>query len=117
MACAADIGTRVKALKAVTPMGVVVNGGLPDGVRSITVALPGWQPQISHYKVTQQQAAKLGELHANSRIYDDPALIKLIDGVGYLTLSTNTLIGKTAVEYRPNGFTDPDYVLTEGNWL
>ncbi len=108
---------ELKALQAATPLGMIVNDGLPDGLRAITVALPGWQPQISHYKVTQQQAAKLGELHAGSRTYDDPALIKLIGGVGYLTLNTNTLIGKTAVEYRPNGFTDPDYVLTEGNWL
>ncbi|WP_420995451.1 toxin VasX [Cupriavidus sp. 30B13] len=108
----------LKVLGATTPMGQIIHGpGLPADARTITVALPGWRPQISHYKATQQHAADLKHPAGRMVTHEDPGQIKLVDGVGYLTITSDTVLGKTAVEYRPNGFTDPDFILTESNWL
>ncbi|WP_342068107.1 toxin VasX [Achromobacter kerstersii] len=92
----------------------VSNGvGLPEDARTITVRLPGWQPQISHYMITQQQAASAGDFIGPTKRYEDPQLVSVENGVGIIHITTNTLIGKTIVEYRPNGFTDADFVMQE----
>ncbi len=81
-------------------------------LRRITVTLPGWKPQISQYRIRQVYGA-LG------RIATYEALEQVVeqDGVGVVTLSNDVLIGKTEVEYWPNGFTEPNYVLRETNYL
>lgn len=106
----------LKVLGAVTPIGTLAHGGrLPEDARAITIALPGWKPQISHYRVTQQHSANFQHPGGQSRTYDDPARVKVVNDVGYVTIQNDTLIGKTEIEYHPNGFTDPDYVLKESN--
>ncbi|HBL64715.1 MAG TPA: hypothetical protein DDZ58_00825 [Achromobacter sp.] len=84
---------------------------MPDDVRSVSVFLPGWRSQISQYSISQQQAPRLGEFSGREVRYDDPDRVTVINGVGVVKIATNALFGKTTVNYRPNGFTDADYVM------
>ena len=100
--------------RSLTVLNWASNGvGLPEDARTITVRLPGWQPQISHYMITQQQAANAGDFIGPTKRYEDPKLVSVENGVGIINITTNTLVGKTNVEYRPNGFTDADFVMQE----
>ncbi|MNR50943.1 hypothetical protein D3C85_1705360 [compost metagenome] len=45
--------------------------------------------------------------------YEDPELVAVEDKIGVVRISTNTIFGTTNVEYRPNGFTDADFVMKE----
>jgi hypothetical protein len=107
----ADIFGIARSLAAINLITSVV--GLPEDARTITVRLPGWQPQISHYTITQHQAASAGDFIGTTKHYEDPKLVSVENGVGIIHITTNTLIGKTNVEYRPNGFTDADFVMQE----
>ncbi|WP_333975560.1 toxin VasX [Burkholderia cepacia] len=82
------------------------------GLRRITVTLPGWRPQISRFELTQVHGA-LGRVAT----YKDPALVVEQDGSGVITLSNDTLIGQTKIEYWPNHFTEPAYSLHDSNYL
>jgi hypothetical protein len=100
--------------RSLTVLNWASNGvGLPEDARTITVRLPGWQPQISHYMITQQQAANAGDFIGPTKRYEDPKLVSVENGVGIINITTNTLVGKTNVEYQPNGFTDADFVMQE----
>lgn len=81
-------------------------------LRHITVTLPGWRPQISAYRI-QQVYGVPGRI----AIYDNPDLVVEKSGVGLVTLSSDALVAKTEVEYWPNGFTEPEYMLRESNYL
>jgi hypothetical protein len=107
----ADVFGIARSLAAINLITSVV--GLPEDARTITVRLPGWQPQISHYMITQHQAASAGAFIGATKHYEDPKLVSVENGVGIIHIATNTLIGKTNVEYRPNGFTDADFVMQE----
>ncbi|WP_341767800.1 toxin VasX [Achromobacter spanius] len=85
--------------------------GLPDDVRMVSVFLPGWRSQTSQFSISQQQAPGLGELSGRAVRHDDPDQVNVIDGVGVVKIATNALFGTTTVNYRPNGFTDADYVM------
>ncbi|WP_175864706.1 toxin VasX [Burkholderia cepacia] len=98
-------------IQVLNTIGTLTIPGLGE-LRRITINLPGWKPQISKYKLTQAHGAK-----GHVAIYVDPELVVEQDGVGVITLSNDVLIGKTEVEYWPNGFTEPNYVLRESNYL
>ncbi|PAK10666.1 hypothetical protein DF156_08900 [Burkholderia ubonensis] len=102
------ITTDVQVLNTV---GALTIPGLGE-LRRITVTLPGWKPQISQYRIKQVHGA-LG------RVATYEALEQVVeqDGVGVVMLSNDVLIGKTEVEYWPNGFTESHYVLRETNYL
>jgi hypothetical protein len=85
--------------------------GLPDDVRTVSVLLPGWRSQISQYSISQQQAPRLGEISGRTIRYEDSDQVNVIAGVGVVKIATNSLFGTTTVTYRPNGFTDADYVM------
>jgi len=111
------IETDVAVLKLLARTGTVGMAVLSDEVRTIKVALPGWQPQVSKVRLIQKHAANLSYPMGREETISDPARVAVHDGVGYIELSTNTVVGKTTVEYWPNAFTDPEYVLKESNWL
>ncbi|KVE78365.1 hypothetical protein WI99_32710 [Burkholderia cepacia] len=91
---------------AIPGLGPILASRMP--ARTITVAFPGWLPQASEYKLTQHRDIKaLGK----EQEFGDPSQVKLVDGVGYLTFDTSTLMGATMVEYYPNAFSDPDLVF------
>ena len=98
-------------LQVLNTVGALAIPGLGE-LRRITVMLPGWKSQISQYRIKQVHGA-LG------RVATHEALEQVVerDGVGVITLSNDVLIGKTEVEYWPNGFTEPNYVLRETNYL
>ncbi|WP_217618291.1 hypothetical protein [Achromobacter sp. GbtcB20] len=90
-------------------------------VRTVTVLLPGWLPQASAYALTQyknfsSQGKEQGYGDPNKeREFGDPSKVKLVDGVGYLTVETATLIGDTVLTYWPNAFSDPEVSFTVKN--
>ncbi|WP_269508016.1 type VI secretion system tip protein TssI/VgrG [Burkholderia sp. IMCC1007] len=92
-------------------VGALTIPGLGE-LRRIAVMLPGWRPQISPYRIKQIHGA-LGRVAT----YEALEQVVVRDGVGVVTLSNDVLIGKTEVEYWPNGFTEPNYVLRETNYL
>ncbi|WP_423382343.1 toxin VasX [Burkholderia sp. LMG 32019] len=102
------ITTDVQVLNTV---GTLMIPGVAE-LRRITVTLPGWKSQISKFELTQVHGA-LGRVAT----YKDPDLVVEQDGVGVITLSSDTLIGETKVEYWPNHFTEPDYKLPASNYL
>ncbi|RQP57640.1 hypothetical protein DF159_21725 [Burkholderia ubonensis] len=102
------ITTDVQVLNAI---GALTIPGLGE-LRRITVTLPGWKSQISQYRIKQVHGA-LGRVAA----HEAPEQVVERDGVGVVTLSNDVLIGTTEVEYWPNGFTEPHYVLRETNYL
>lgn len=104
----------LKLLARTVPVGMTV---LSDEVRTVKVALPGWQPQVSALRLTQKHAAMLSHPMGREQTISEPASVVVRNGVGYIELNTNTVVGKTTVEYWPNAFTDPQYVLKESNWL
>jgi hypothetical protein len=75
--------------------------------REVEVLLPGWQPQVSAYALTQYVAFGLMKESQLS----DPAKVILKNGNGYLRLEAHNLLGNTVVRYWPNGFTRPDLML------
>lgn len=85
--------------------------GVPRAQRDIAVVLPGWQPQISAYAVTQHVAFSLLDENA----FSDPAKVEIRGGNGYLRLEAHNLLGNTVVRYWPNGFSQPDLVLEMTN--
>lgn len=111
------IETDVAVLKLLARTGPVGMAALSDEVRTVKVALPGWQPQVSKLRLVQKHAATLSYPMGREQTISDPACVVVRDGVGYIDLNTNTVVGKTTVEYWPNAFTDPEYALKESNWL
>ena len=106
--------------KATIPViGPVLVSLMP--VRTVTVLLPGWLPQASAYALTQyknfgSQGKEQGYGDPNKeREFGDPSKVKLVDGVGYLTVETATLIGDTVLTYWPNAFSDPEVSFTVKN--
>ncbi len=75
--------------------------------REVVVLLPGWQPQVSAYAVTQHVAFGLMK---ESQL-TDPDKVILKNGNGYIRLDAHNLLGNTVVRYWPNGFTKPDLML------
>ncbi|MFD4841069.1 toxin VasX [Achromobacter sp. NPDC058515] len=91
--------------------GIFPSIGLPRAQRDVAVLLPGWQPQISAYALTQHVA--FGLMTENA--FSDPAKVEVRGGNGYLRLEAHNLLGNTVVRYWPNGFTQPDLVLEMTN--
>lgn len=87
--------------------------GMPNDLRTITVRLPGWRPEVSQFAISQQQSPRIGEISGPTMYYEDPELVAVEDKIGVVRISTNTIFGTTNVEYRPNGFTDADFVMKE----
>jgi len=88
---------------AIPGLGPILASRMP--ARTITVTFPGGLPQASAYELKQHRNMNaLGTEQA----FDDPSRVKLIDGVGYLTFDTSTLMGDTVVRYWPNAFSDPE---------
>ncbi|HIH2756810.1 TPA: hypothetical protein ACYLM8_003680 [Burkholderia lata] len=81
---------------------------LPSDARTVTVALPGWQPQVGRYEIVQYNEFKMTGIQ---RTLNDPDLVKLKDGIGYVSYPTDTLGGDIHVKYWPNAFAEPDVVL------
>lgn len=81
--------------------------GLPRAQRNIAILLPGWQPQISSYTVTQH--VLFGVM--TESVSNDPTKVEQRNGNGYLQMEAHNLAGNTVVRYWPNGFTQPDLVL------
>jgi len=107
----------VAVLKLLARTGTVGMAVLSDEVRTVKVTLPGWQPQVGKVRLIRKHGANLFYPMGREEAISDPARVAVRDGVGYIELATNTVIGKTTVEYWPNAFTDPEYVLKESNWL
>lgn len=91
--------------------GVLPSVGLPRPQRDVAIVLPGWQPQISAYALTQHVAFGL----ITESAFSDPAKVEVKAGNGYLRLEAHNLFGNTVVRYWPNGFTQPDLVLEMTN--
>lgn len=115
-----DMLFNEKLGKATIPViGPVLVSLMP--VRTVTVLLPGWLPQASAYALTQyknfsSQGKEQGYGDPNKeREFGDPSKVKLVDGVGYLTVETATLIGDTVLTYWPNAFSDPEVSFTVKN--
>ncbi len=104
----------LKLLARAAPVGMTV---LSDEVRTVKVALPGWQSQVSKLRLIQRHAATLSHPTGREQTISGLAGVVVRDGVGYIDLSTNTVVGKPTVEYWPNAFSNPEYVLKEGSWL
>ncbi|MBN3825741.1 hypothetical protein G3O00_19225 [Burkholderia sp. Ac-20384] len=102
------ITTDVQVLNTI---GTLTIPGLGD-LRRITVTFPGWKSQVSKYELKQVHGA-----FGSVATYNDPNLVVEQAGVGVLTLSSDTLVGRTAVEYWPNDFTEPQRKLIESNYL
>ncbi len=83
----------------------------PRAQRDVVILLPGWQPQISAYQVTQKVVLGL----MTESAFDDPERIEVKGRNGYLRLEAHNLFGNTAVRYWPNGFTQPDLMLEMTN--
>ncbi len=95
------------ALEAVFPASRLE----PRAQRDVAVVLPGWQPQISAYHVTQKVVFGL----MTESAFNDPEKIEIKGGNGYLRLEARNLLGNTVVLYWPNGFTQPDLMLEMTN--
>lgn len=115
-----DMLFNEKLGKATIPViGPVLVSLMP--VRTVTVLLRGWLPQASAYALTQyknfsSQGKEQGYGDPNKeREFGDPSKVKLVDGVGYLTVETATLIGDTVLTYWPNAFSDPEVSFTVKN--
>ncbi|KXJ65814.1 hypothetical protein AXY46_14445 [Achromobacter xylosoxidans] len=115
-----DMLFNEKLGKATIPViGPVLVSLMP--VRTVTVLLPGWLPQASAYALTQNknfssQGKEQGYGDPNKeQEFGDPSKVKLVDGVGYLTVETATLIGDTVLTYWPNAFSDPEVSFTVKN--
>lgn len=115
-----DMLFNEKLGKATIPViGPVLVSLMP--VRTVTVLLPGWLPQASAYALTQyknfsSQGKEQGYGDPNKeREFGDPSKVKVVDGVGYLTVETATLIGDTVLTYWPNAFSDPEVSFTVKN--
>ncbi|KVX49120.1 hypothetical protein WL06_29975 [Burkholderia cepacia] len=98
-------------VQVLNTIGALTIPGIGE-LRRITVTLPGWKSQISQYRIKQVHGA-LGRV----AMYEALEQVVEQDGVGVVTLSNDVLIGKTEVEYWPNGFTEPHYKLCESNYL
>ncbi len=98
-------------VRVINTIGTLTLPGLGE-LRRITVVFPGWKSQISKYNLKQVHGA-LGSVAT----YEDPSLVVEQAGVGILTLSNDTLAGRTEVEYWPNDFTEPKHSLDESNYL
>lgn len=98
-------------VQVLNTIGALTIPGMGE-LRRITVTLPGWKSQISQYRIKQVHGA-LGRV----AMYEALEQVVEQDGVGVVTLSNDVLIGKTEVEYWPNGFTEPHYKLCESNYL
>jgi hypothetical protein len=87
-----------------------VNHGsqLPEDARTVIVALPGWQPQVSTYTITQYNEFRFTGIQ---KTLNDPNMVQLRNGVGYISYPTNTLGGDIEVKYWPNAFAEPNLVL------
>lgn len=81
--------------------------GLPRALRDVCVLLPGWQPQISAYTLTQH--VFFGVM--TEGVFSDATKVEHRNGEGYLRLEAHNLAGNTVVRYWPNGFTQPELVL------
>ena len=90
------------ALEHITP-----SIGLPRVQREVAILLPGWQPQLSAYTVTQHVIVGF----MTETVASDPAKVEHKNGNGYLRLEAHNLVGNTVVRYWPNGFTQPELVL------
>lgn len=90
------------ALEHITP-----SIGLPRAQRAVAILLPGWQPQLSAYTVTQHVIFGL----MTETVASDPSRVEPKNGNGYLRLEAHNLAGNTVVRYWPNGFTQPELVL------
>lgn len=115
-----DMLFNEKLGKATIPViGPVLVSLMP--VRTVTVLLPGWLPQASAYALTQyKNFSSQGKEQGygdpiKEREFGDPSKVKLVDGVGYLTVETATLIGDTVLTYWPNAFSDPEVSFTVKN--
>lgn len=91
--------------------GTLPRFGAPRPQRDITVLLPGWQPQVSAYALTQHVA--FGVMTEST--LNDPAKVTMKNGNGYLQLEVHNLLGDTVVRYWPNNFTQPDLMLEMKN--
>lgn len=115
-----DMLFNEKLGKATIPViGPVLVSLMP--VRTVTVLLPGWLPQASAYALTQyKNFSSQGKEQGygdpiKEREFGDPSKVKLVDGLGYLTVETATLIGDTVLTYWPNAFSDPEVSFTVKN--
>ncbi|MDF5981575.1 hypothetical protein P4056_08690 [Pseudomonas aeruginosa] len=63
---------------------------MPQDARTVTIALPGWLPQVGKYEVVQHNEFKFTGVQ---RTLNDPAQVIVRDGVGYVTYATDTLGG------------------------
>ena len=88
---------------AIPGLGSILASRVP--ARTITVAFPGWSPQASAYEVTQHRNFNA---QGTEQAFGDPSRVAVVDGVGYLTFDTSTLMGDTVVRYWPNAFSDPE---------
>ena len=100
------IDTSVKVGNVVLE-SILPRFGAPRTQREVVVWLPGWQPQISAYKIVQHVAFGLFEEDS----FDDPSAVRVVKGNGYVQVGARNLLGNTVVRYWPNGFTQPDLVL------
>ncbi|MBN3857091.1 hypothetical protein G3N59_27285, partial [Paraburkholderia sp. Ac-20340] len=89
------------ATVAIPGIGPALSNRLP--ARTMTVVFPGWQPQVSAYKITQYK--EINALGVEQSL-NDPGRVEVQGGAGILTFDTKTQIGGTAVTYWPNGFSD-----------
>jgi len=81
---------------------------LPQDARTVTIALPGWQPQVSRYEVVQYKEFGFSGVQ---QTLSNPEEVTLRDGVGYVSYPTDTLGGDIRVRYWPNTFAEPDIEL------
>ncbi|MFD4837164.1 toxin VasX [Achromobacter sp. NPDC058515] len=115
-----DMHFYEKLGKAAIPViGPVLVNLMP--ARTITVTLPGWQPQASAYALTQYKnfngQGKEQAFGDPDKEYEfgDPDKVKLVNGVGYITFETTTQIGDTVMTYWPNAFSDPEISFKVAN--
>ncbi|WJV25582.1 MULTISPECIES: hypothetical protein [Pseudomonas] len=81
---------------------------MPQDARTVTIALPGWLPQVGRYEVVQHNEFRFTGVQ---RTLNDPDQVVLRNGVGYVTYPTDTLGGDIKVKYWPNSFAEPHVVL------
>ncbi|NPW38153.1 hypothetical protein, partial [Pseudomonas aeruginosa] len=89
-------------------MVAAINSPMPQDARTVTIALPGWLPQVGRYEVVQHNEFKITGIQ---RTLSDPGQVIVRDGVGYVSYATDTLGGDIQVKYWPNAFAEPDIVL------
>lgn len=100
-------------LAKVTPPGMIYNvlrnGTASPASRTVTVAFPGWQPQVSRFEIVQHREFKVTGERAR---YDDAEMVTVRNGVGYVSFLVDNWGGDIEVKYWPNAFAQPDVVLT-----